>query len=333
MKNKDNNIFISIIIPVFNTEEYLGKCLKSCLMQNIPYDKYEMIIVNDGSTDNSCKIIEKYKKKYSNIHIINQKNMGLSEARNNGLKIAKGKYIWFVDSDDSIDNNSLSILNKICIYYKPEVITFGAKNYRKNEFIKNRPSLIESNILLKGISVIESDKYQTCATLFIYSRKFLEKYKLKFYPNIYHEDLEFVPRVIFNAESVFSIKKNIYFVNERSGSITRSNILKKSDDLLIIAKELYYYFFVETNIEKYKIKRSISTKIAIILNSSIYNCRYNEEKIKTIVKYISKTYYLKQCYIKSKLIKHKIEGIILYNYKVFLFLYKIIIKYNIPIIK
>ena len=98
---------LSIIIPVYNVEKYIEKCLLSCIKQDISYEDYEIVVVNDGSPDNSITIVERIAKDYSNIRIINQENQGLSGARNTGMKHAKGNYIWFVDSDDYIEENCL----------------------------------------------------------------------------------------------------------------------------------------------------------------------------------------------------------------------------------
>ena len=101
---------ISIIIPVYNTSKYLKKCLDSVINQT--YKNYNVIIVNDGSTDNSLDIIKEYMKKSSSIILINQKNMGLSMARNNAVKKVESDYFLFLDSDDYLDINALKILNE-----------------------------------------------------------------------------------------------------------------------------------------------------------------------------------------------------------------------------
>lgn len=98
---------LSIIIPIYNVEKYLRVCLDSCLKQDVPKSSYEIITVNDGSPDSCDKIIEEYYTKFPNIRVITQKNSGLSVARNNGLNIARGEYVWFVDSDDYITTNCL----------------------------------------------------------------------------------------------------------------------------------------------------------------------------------------------------------------------------------
>ena len=96
---------LSIIIPMYNVEPYIEKCLLSCLNQNIPHADYEIIVVNDGSPDGSLGIARRIASTVDNMLIVSQENGGLSAARNKGLSYAKGEYVWFVDSDDWIEEN------------------------------------------------------------------------------------------------------------------------------------------------------------------------------------------------------------------------------------
>ena len=105
---------LSIIIPVYNTEEYLPRCLNSCLEQDLPANEYEIIAINDGSSDNSLQILNAYALKYPNIRVINQENRGLGATRNRGLNLAIGEYIWFVDSDDWVLENCLLDIYENC---------------------------------------------------------------------------------------------------------------------------------------------------------------------------------------------------------------------------
>lgn len=102
-KNKHlENLKLSIIIPVYNTEKYVGECLDSSVEQDILKNEYEIICIDDGSTDGSLNVLTEYSNKYENIHVYSQKNQGVSAARNAGISVASGKYVWFVDSDDYI---------------------------------------------------------------------------------------------------------------------------------------------------------------------------------------------------------------------------------------
>ena len=105
---------LSFIVPVYNMEEYVGRCLNSLLNQDIPFTEYEIIVVNDGSTDSSLKILHEYAEKHANIRIVTQENKGLSAARNIGLREATGEYIWHIDSDDWIVENCASRLLELC---------------------------------------------------------------------------------------------------------------------------------------------------------------------------------------------------------------------------
>ena len=106
-------MFLSFIIPVYNTEEYVGICIKSLLEQDISKDEYEIICVNDGSSDGSLEVLEQFSRKNTNVIVINQKNSGVCASRNKGLDAARGEYIWFIDSDDFIQKNILGTLMKL----------------------------------------------------------------------------------------------------------------------------------------------------------------------------------------------------------------------------
>lgn len=118
---------LSIIIPVYNTEKYLRKCVESCENQDVSKDEYEILLINDGSKDDSLRIANELASEYSNIVVYDQVNSGASATRNNGIKYAKGEYIWFVDSDDYIEKNILgqilselysNNLDALCIDWK-----------------------------------------------------------------------------------------------------------------------------------------------------------------------------------------------------------------------
>ena len=113
---------VSIIVPVHNVEAYLEKCLDSLINQT--FDNYEIIIVNDGSTDRSKEIAERYKDKYSNIVLINQEQKGVGEARNTGIEASKGEYILFVDSDDYIHRDTLKLTYNKSIETQADIVTF-----------------------------------------------------------------------------------------------------------------------------------------------------------------------------------------------------------------
>ena len=105
-------IQLSIVIPIYNVEKYLYTCLLSIMTQDIPLTDYEVILINDGSSDGSLVIAERFAAQYSNIRLISQENRGLSGARNRGIEEAQGEYIWFIDSDDYIEIDCISVLDR-----------------------------------------------------------------------------------------------------------------------------------------------------------------------------------------------------------------------------
>ena len=172
----NSNLQLSIILPIYYVEPYLEKCIRSLEDQDIPKDAYEIICVNDGSPDNSQQIVEKLQQEYDNIKLINQENQGVSIARNNGIKTAKGEYLMFVDPDDAIEENCLKRLleyaniNNYEVVYSPFI--FVEINGDKNEtFYNNRlEKLIDGPSLyfaVRGNTIIDPDR----SVAILYKRK------------------------------------------------------------------------------------------------------------------------------------------------------------------
>lgn len=140
-KLEKKSCFLSIIIPVYNSEEYLRECLDSCLNQDLAYDDYEIICINDGSSDGSLSILKEYEKECSNLNVVSlERNRGVSVARNVGIEQAVGEYIWFVDSDDYIAYNVLKDLKDQIRKSKPDVLyvkPLRVQNDDDSERLKN----------------------------------------------------------------------------------------------------------------------------------------------------------------------------------------------------
>lgn len=230
----------SFIVPVYNTEKYLKKCLDSLVNQK--YKDFEIIIVNDGSTDNSINIINDYSKKYKNIIVIDQKNGGLSHARNEGVKKARGEYILFVDSDDYVETKLLSEIDKKIEgldLLRFQILTED-ENYNK---IKSYEESEFSN--LDGYNAIKKITEYTFiepAWCYVYNKEFYLKNKFKFTKGVYHEDFGLIPYVIYKANKVSSINYIGYHYIQRSGSIMNdedyNKTLKKAYDMLELYKDL-----------------------------------------------------------------------------------------------
>lgn len=233
---------LSIIIPVYNVEEYLRECLESVYSLNI---KKEIILVDDESPDNSWKIIDEYKIKYpEETIVIKQKNTGLSGARNKGLKNAIGEYVIFVDSDDFIQKEKFE--KSFYETYKDRLdIGIGNGNYYyKNGDIKpfNRSDKIKKNIILTGKKYFElavkTGSHRDEVWDDIYKRDFLEKNNLKFLEGLCHEDTLFSIEALIKAKKVKYIDSDFYMYRQRENSImTKLNERTESCKIYII-KEL-----------------------------------------------------------------------------------------------
>lgn len=226
-------MIISIIIPVFKTGKYIEACLESCLEQDIEDSEYELILVDDGSPDKSIEIAKKILGERRNVTIISQKNAGLSAARNKGLSIAKGEYIWFVDSDDRIEPNCLGYLKFLCENYDPDIVSFCAADVLE-ESVRRRFSRQEG-VCHQGRDYIINGRLQVCSPFSLFKKKFLDSKGLKFVNGIFHEDSEFTPRAYYLADKVIESNHILYYVTQNPDSITRSaNPRKASDSICVV---------------------------------------------------------------------------------------------------
>lgn len=231
----------SIIVPVYNVEKYIKRCLDSIFNQS--YQDFEVIVVNDGTQDNSMQIVNNY-----NVKILNQVNSGLSVARNNGVRVAQGEYILFVDSDDYIEKDLLLEVSKM-LDNDPEVIRVQMREV----FDDNTPMIDYNEIGFLGIEGQEAfDRisgyhYVEPAVLYIIKKEYYLKENYQFRPNAYHEDFGLIPLVIIKARSVNSLSYIGYNYLQRKNSIMSTNTYektkKKVDDFYIH----YNYLLGEIN--------------------------------------------------------------------------------------
>lgn len=211
---------ISIIVPVYNVEKYIDKCLKSLVNQTLK--DIEIIVVNDGSPDNSQKIIDKYAKKYSNVKSYIKKNGGISSTRNYGLKYAKGEYIAFVDGDDYVD---ITMFEKL--YNKAK-----EKSY---DVVECNPRMVDDNgKLIKDVYYTLSNDVTTEEELKKYMinmytsvwnkiyKKSLFNKGIKFKTGVWFEDVEFLYKLIPFVKSIGFVNENLYYYVQREGSITKT---------------------------------------------------------------------------------------------------------------
>lgn len=224
---------LSIIMPAYNAGKYIRKGLQSIYNQKINHNEFEVIIVNDGSTDNTLQVANEFANKYANLKVINQENQGLSCARNAGLKGASGKWVWFIDADDWIEDRFLEDINTFLESRQEQVLMFKIRECRENDgaILRERKSYNESaitecsgpqmilNEVEKGISV-------NLAMHFIIQRDYLEKTNIHFVPGLLHEDIEFAHRILIFADRVAYVPRVSYvYLLRTTGSITTTEQL------------------------------------------------------------------------------------------------------------
>ena len=283
---------VSVIIPVYNTEKYLAECLDSILNQTL--DSYEIIIVNDGSTDGSLQLINQYAKRYSNISVINQNNQKQGAARNAGLKVANGEYVCFIDSDDMLEKNALDYCYNLASKINLDMITYAADIFgdiigKSSEQYFFHKRINDINKVMYGVDFIKRYYYRVSMlniTFTLYLRTFLLNNKLFFLEKTFYEDLEFYYRTMECNPRMMIIDNEFYHRRYRDNSVMTSsktelsvmnkiyiyeNIMKKS---INIVKSLY------TMVGMRGIRRALqeSKKINLALEQNVLNNVYNTIK-------------------------------------------------------
>lgn len=204
-------MFLSFVVPVYNVEKYIQECLDSLLDQDIPREDYEIICVNDGSTDGSLEILHDYEKTHTNIRVIDQKNSGVCAARNTGLRSAKGNYIWYFDSDDIIQRNSLGLLRNI------------AQDNNWDRIIVGQKCFVDSD--QERVIKDQAPWFDSVVSRSLLRRDFLLEHDLHFrYPDLrYGEDALMVYEIKRCMPSVVHIENTLYFYRIRQGSAVNAS--------------------------------------------------------------------------------------------------------------
>jgi len=221
---------LSIIIPVYNVEKYLNRCLDSILTDR--FDEFEVILIDDGSTDGSGIICEEYCKKYNNVLLFHKENGGASDARNFGTQKANGKYIWYIDSDDYISNNSISDVIDLLMKNDCDVMVCQSKKvYENNKIVDEcnysiRTGMYSSNEFMETMrnnpkSII------FCPQYYIVNSDFVKENKIFFHKGIIYEDELWIPQLILNAKRIYYSGLNNYFHFMRNESVMHSTKLEK----------------------------------------------------------------------------------------------------------
>ena len=320
------NDMISIIIPIYNVEKYLEKCLDSILNQT--YKNLEIILIDDGSTDNSPNICNSYCEKDKRIKIIHKNNEGVSSARNKGIELSKGKYIVFIDSDDYVSNEHIEVLYDCIISNNVDLVISNLIDISEDGIILNNEEkesfLMNKDQCLKEL-LSEDNFYHLCCGN-IYRKDLLEKIRFNCKYRI-AEDLDFLYRYIKQISSAYFLSKNTYYYLKREGSATNSIYSEKWNDELKICNFIISEMVeLENNFHKYAKRKYIrlninqayrfelnknQTKILKnnikIYKNEMFNSKLFDNKEKLKIFLLLKSYYLFKIVsnIKDKIIKYK----------------------------
>ena len=242
---------LTVVIPVYNVEKYLKRCIDSILIQE--WKNYEIILVDDGSTDNSPQICEDYAKAYDIISVIHKENGGLSEARNTGISNAEGEYVYFLDSDDWIEPNTFSDLAEVIESDQYDIISFN------QEFVKSEHDIIKSDSkrtkrLTGKEALIDMFSYGFItgfATDKIYRKALFTKNTIQFPVGKYYEDLGTNYKLFLAAKKVYATNQKYYhYLIDNPDAITQSWNEKKLRDMFEFYKEVFYSDFVRSQLNQ-----------------------------------------------------------------------------------
>ncbi len=219
---------LSILIPLYNKEKYIERCLKSLLDQDISPSEYEIIIVDDGSKDSSAQIVENYAEKNANIHLISQQNQGPSVARNRCLEAAKGNYLYFLDADDYLATNVLNCLFELCKQNNLEILEFNTKEL-EDGLLPDLPDSSQQNPQelaipsMDGITYISEHDFRNNVWLYLIKRSFLLDTGIKFLKDMYaYEDLIFTASVFLRSNRISKVNLDAHRYVKVEGSIVTS---------------------------------------------------------------------------------------------------------------
>lgn len=275
-----NTILLSVVVPAYNTDKYIGRCLQSLCLQTLDPAFYEVIVVNDGSQDELCKIVIELQKTYSQIKYIVQDNKKTGGARNTGIRASCGKYIIFVDSDDYVQyKNTLEILMHTAVSHDVDVLWgnayFTAQQNSDNSCTYYRKPVNVS--ICSGKDAIHEQTFSYAVWQFVINREFINRTNLFFREGVYYEDSDFTVKLFYYAGCVGIIDFQYYVYCYNESSYTNTPRLKVFTDnckSLIVVNKFVREYVTELDIQtvlRDKIKKSLLSYLKISKNYKVYD--------------------------------------------------------------
>lgn len=312
---------ISIIVPIFNSEKYLRKCIESIINQT--YANLEIILVDDGSSDDSLNICNEYAMKYKNIKVISNINQGVSEARNKGLKKAKGNFIGFVDSDDTIHPQMYEILMKVLKTNNADISCCSfyincENNYKIREDIIN---VVYSFNNEESINLLYGDIALEMSVLW---NKLYKKYlfeNIEFPRNRIHEDQSVLYKLLYKSNKFVYINEKLYFYIKRENSIMNKTFNKERFYIFDAYRERTEFFKSNNLEELYTI--SINHYLKRFIEHYLEYSNINYDDINNLKELYYDKYYKKySCSLNNRIILKLKYRFFYNNPKIYIFIYK-----------
>lgn len=290
----------SIIVPAYNVSKYLSICIKSLIKQT--YTNYEIIIVNDGSMDDTGKIAEMLKMKYQDkIYVIHQKNHGLGGARNTGIEAAHGEYLVFIDSDDFVKQDLLERANKYITENDLDILVYGYCAIKENDVVNDNKRDADEFYMINQESYLI--KCGPSAWNKIYRRSIFTRGKIRYPEKLLYEDIATTPITALYAKRIGVINTSLYYYVQRSGSITSTPQVNRIFELHEGYDRVLNYFNEKGMFEKYYRELEFLAIIHALYFTDIriYLTKYNVENLKKSEEYVKKRFpdYKKNSYIKN----------------------------------
>ena len=293
---------VSVIVPVYNVEKYLNKCLDSLVNQTLK--DIEIIIVNDGSPDNSKKIIKEYKKKYpSIIKVLDQTNQGLSDARNNALSLTTSKYIMYVDSDDYVANDMVEKMYNKIVKDKADMVICG------NNVVDENYNLVSSTYPSNNNYSNDFEKIifgNMCVWNKIIKKSLIVDNNLKFRSKVWYEDVDFSFKLMTLSKKTTFVNENLYYYLVRKNSIMNSKNVLRNREILLTFEEIITYLKDHELFEKYYSELEYLAIDNIYISAIVRIIKADSDKktkkiiIKEMLDFVKNNF---PCYKKNKYIK------------------------------
>ncbi len=274
---------LSIIIPCYNLEDYIERCVNSVLNQDIPKEEYEIILVDDGSTDNTPSILSGLEAEYPNIRVLTQNNQGVSAARNKAIEIARGRYIWFVDGDDWITPQSLKSLLSLAESRDADILRFDYVHL--SEYEEPAPLIEQGKKELLAYSIPDFFRIKIKRKFFLFcqllKREILMVNNIRFQSLRMCEDVPFLAEYVTHTKKIVAVKWDIYYYFNRENSAVNTIQPGRSRDTFLAYEQLrdiVFPYMYDKRFARY-MKRLVMSRIMNEFDMYLRNGTSEEQNI------------------------------------------------------